>query len=90
MVSSQSKEYFIFETGEESLGSYLRQLQEKGSYLCEREAVRFIKDILTGLEYLHSRQIVHGHLTPDKIMLVAGTCKIFDLSYAGNSEELSE
>lgn len=81
------KRYFIFEAGEETLGSYIRNMQSKGEKLSEREALRILKDILAGLQNLHEEcRIVHGALSPDKIMLVAGTSKIFDLSYAEESE----
>ncbi|XP_075945262.1 death-associated protein kinase 3 isoform X2 [Anarhichas minor] len=38
--------------------------------LCEEEATRFIKQILDGVEYLHSKRIVHFDLKPENIMLL--------------------
>ncbi|XP_068579218.1 death-associated protein kinase 2 isoform X1 [Cebidichthys violaceus] len=38
--------------------------------LSEEEATRFIKQILDGVEYLHSKRIVHFDLKPENIMLL--------------------
>ncbi|KAL1720433.1 kinase-like domain-containing protein [Schizophyllum commune] len=42
----------------------------------------FGKQILAGLDYLHSHGVVHGNLTPRKILLTpTGQCKISSLEY---------
>ncbi|XP_077372961.1 death-associated protein kinase 2 isoform X3 [Festucalex cinctus] len=38
--------------------------------LCEEEATQFIKQILDGVQYLHSKRIVHFDLKPENIMLL--------------------
>uniref|UniRef100_A0A673IVN6 non-specific serine/threonine protein kinase n=1 Tax=Sinocyclocheilus rhinocerous TaxID=307959 RepID=A0A673IVN6_9TELE len=38
--------------------------------LCEEEATEFIKQILNGVQYLHSKKIVHFDLKPENIMLL--------------------
>ncbi|XP_009556484.2 death-associated protein kinase 2 isoform X7 [Cuculus canorus] len=38
--------------------------------LCEEEATRFIKQILDGVNYLHSKKIAHFDLKPENIMLL--------------------
>ncbi|KAI1889548.1 hypothetical protein AGOR_G00164000 [Albula goreensis] len=38
--------------------------------LCEEEATQFIKQILDGVHYLHSRRIAHFDLKPENIMLL--------------------
>nr|XP_684726.6 death-associated protein kinase 2 [Danio rerio] len=38
--------------------------------LCEEEATEFIKQILNGVQYLHSKKIAHFDLKPENIMLL--------------------
>ncbi|KAK2842298.1 hypothetical protein Q5P01_012498 [Channa striata] len=38
--------------------------------LCEEEATQFIKQVLDGVQYLHSRRIAHFDLKPENIMLL--------------------
>ncbi|XP_037109934.1 death-associated protein kinase 2 isoform X2 [Syngnathus acus] len=38
--------------------------------LCEEEATQFIKQILDGVQYLHSKRIAHFDLKPENIMLL--------------------
>ena len=43
----------------------------------------------SGLEYLHSKCIVHGNLKPQNILVSTGQCLTFKLSaYVGQSREL--
>uniref|UniRef100_A0AAQ6IIG7 non-specific serine/threonine protein kinase n=1 Tax=Anabas testudineus TaxID=64144 RepID=A0AAQ6IIG7_ANATE len=38
--------------------------------LCEEEATQFIKQVLDGVQYLHSKRIAHFDLKPENIMLL--------------------
>ncbi len=54
------------------------------------EAVSFCIGILTGLEYLHGRQILHRDLKPANVMIQAGIAKLTDFGLAkATDDELS-
>lgn len=47
----------------------------------EHVARRYLRDIVSGLMYLHSHNIVHGDIKPDNLLITAtGTVKIADFS----------
>ncbi|XP_076917965.1 serine/threonine-protein kinase GRIK2-like [Bidens hawaiensis] len=49
--------------------------------LGENVARRYLRDIVSGLIYLHSHNIVHGDIKPDNLLITAtGTVKIADFS----------
>ncbi|KAI4294262.1 kinase-like protein [Schizophyllum commune Loenen D] len=55
---------------------------DKHGILPEATTKSFGKQILAGLDYLHSHGVVHGDLTPRKILLTpTGQCKILSLEY---------
>lgn len=62
-----------------------RFLKEEPDYLLdERNLRRFLVELLRGLEYLHSRQILHLDLKPQNVMLtrLGNSVKIIDLGFA--------
>ncbi|XP_062439755.1 death-associated protein kinase 2 isoform X4 [Rhea pennata] len=69
----QQKVEDVYEIGEElgrvSGGELFDFLAQKES-LSEEEATRFIKQILDGVNYLHSNKIAHFDLKPENIMLL--------------------
>ncbi|KAL8204718.1 hypothetical protein R6Q57_010341 [Mikania cordata] len=49
--------------------------------LGEKVARRYLRDIVSGLIYLHAHNIVHGDIKPDNLLITAtGTVKIADFS----------
>ncbi|KAL3150518.1 hypothetical protein ABBQ32_000336 [Trebouxia sp. C0010 RCD-2024] len=51
--------------------------------LAEGVALKFFRDVLQGLDYLHSKNIVHGDLKPDNMLLASdGRVKISDFGSA--------
>jgi serine/threonine protein kinase len=50
----------------------------------EKEAVRLLKDIIDGFNYLSSLGITHRDLKPANILLKNGRCKIGDFGFAKN------
>ncbi len=62
-------------------GGAISNLLGKG-YLPLQESVRIIADCLFALEFAHSKQIIHGDIKPDNILLSRGKVKIADFGLA--------
>jgi pSer/pThr/pTyr-binding forkhead associated (FHA) protein len=60
---------FFFTTEYCEGGSLDRLLVQRGGKLPPEEAVRYAIDVLDGLEYAHSRGVVHRDLSPSNILL---------------------
>ncbi|XP_075519905.1 serine/threonine-protein kinase GRIK1-like [Primulina tabacum] len=59
----------------------------------EDTARKYLRDIISGLMYLHSHNIVHGDIKPDNLLITgSGTIKIGDFSvsqvFEGDNDEL--
>ncbi|CUG89578.1 protein kinase, putative [Bodo saltans] len=66
-------------------GTLTRMVQMFGS-LPETVVRRFSKDILEGLKFLHSKNIVHRDINPNNVLLTLdGTCKISDFGAAASN-----
>ena len=51
----------------------------------ESEIVDMLQNIISGLQYLHDKQIVHLDMKPDNILIKDGVYKISDLGMARNA-----
>jgi serine/threonine protein kinase len=86
----------------ETLGDYLAVRNEELSSLKRRdmksyqkawkeylkEALSYAKQILEGIEYIHSQNIVHRDLKPHNLFLVDKTCKIGDFGLIKKNSNL--
>ncbi|KAM6426517.1 death-associated protein kinase 2 isoform 3-T3 [Liasis olivaceus] len=83
--------WFSFPRSRVSGGELFDFLAQKES-LSEEEATRFIKQILDGVNYLHTRKIAHFDLKPENIMLLDKNLpiphiKLIDFGLAHEIEE---
>eukprot|EP01065_Artemidia_motanka_P033173 TRINITY_DN4013_c0_g1_i2.p1 TRINITY_DN4013_c0_g1~~TRINITY_DN4013_c0_g1_i2.p1 ORF type:complete len:1227 (+),score=337.45 TRINITY_DN4013_c0_g1_i2:103-3681(+) len=68
-----------------SVGGVLQQYSGKLPLSCIK---RFVRDIVSGLKFIHSNQIVHRDLKPANVLLtIEGQCKLADF---GASAELKQ
>jgi serine/threonine-protein kinase len=51
----------------------LRERRQQGYTFSEVEVVRWLKDLLPVLDYIHQNQIIHRDISPDNIMLQQGS-----------------
>eukprot|EP01065_Artemidia_motanka_P019876 TRINITY_DN2376_c0_g1_i2.p1 TRINITY_DN2376_c0_g1~~TRINITY_DN2376_c0_g1_i2.p1 ORF type:complete len:1255 (+),score=405.02 TRINITY_DN2376_c0_g1_i2:173-3766(+) len=68
-------------------GNLARMLEEFGRKLPELSVQRYVRDIVTGLDFLHDARVVHQDLKPANVLVtIEGQCKLADF---GASAELS-
>eukprot|EP01025_Chloroclados_australasicus_P049435 TRINITY_DN5630_c1_g1_i3.p1 TRINITY_DN5630_c1_g1~~TRINITY_DN5630_c1_g1_i3.p1 ORF type:complete len:491 (+),score=54.16 TRINITY_DN5630_c1_g1_i3:77-1549(+) len=64
-------------------GPVLRNSSQGYTRLAETLALRYFRDVLKGLEYLHYNKVVHGDLKPENLLLSSeGRLKISDFGSA--------
>eukprot|EP01063_Lacrimia_lanifica_P009536 TRINITY_DN16508_c1_g1_i1.p1 TRINITY_DN16508_c1_g1~~TRINITY_DN16508_c1_g1_i1.p1 ORF type:complete len:1279 (+),score=383.52 TRINITY_DN16508_c1_g1_i1:121-3957(+) len=64
-------------------GGSLGGLLDQFSIVPLSSTVRYLKDILRGLQFLHSQDIVHGDIKPHNVLLlIDGQCKLSDYGSA--------
>lgn len=62
----------------------LRTHIKKNRKLAEKDALLFLKDIVSGFAYLTKQGVIHRDLKPANILLSKGRCKISDFGFAKN------
>ncbi|XP_022899663.1 cyclin-dependent kinase 6 isoform X2 [Onthophagus taurus] len=73
--------YIVFEHMEEDLASYLEKFKETG--LDKNRKREISRDILNGVDFLHSQRIVHRDLKPQNLLVTkTGTIKLADFGLA--------
>lgn len=66
-------------------GSLEKYLQD--NFLSTIEATKYLRDILFGLEYLHSQNVLHRDIKPANIMLAGELAKLSDFGLATSAGE---
>ena len=83
------------ETGQFKVNENIQLKRKKGengeSYYKTKEILKFIKDIIAGLCYLHSNGIIHRDIKPNNILLDKNNeCKITDFNVSSILEDLND
>lgn len=74
----------IFMVGEYLSGGSLEDLLRAGQVLSVEETARLGRDVASALSYIHERGIVHGELSPNKILFdESGHLRVSDVALAG-------
>ena len=64
---------------------------EDENYYSDREILKFFKDIISGLYYLHSNGIIHRDIKPNNLLLDKdNTCKITDFNVSSILSNINE
>lgn len=81
--SVPSQEGHLIEGSDWSEQGTLRDMMSKSAPLTEKTALTIVTGILSGLDAIHKKGVVHRNLRPENILMVEGIPKLmnFDLSY---------
>lgn len=60
---------YLYLTLEYAPGGSLRNMLDKRYRLSENEAAALVKNIVSGLKYIHQRQIIHRDLKPENLLI---------------------
>ena len=83
VYQSANNIYIVTEYCDEGdLKDYLRKREK----ISEPEALKILKDLMSGFKYLYEKEIIHRDLKPANILMHKGRCKISDFGFARNLE----
>ena len=64
----------------------LLKLLQKRRRISEKEAKKYLKDIMKGAMYLHTNGMIHRDLKPANILIKENVCKLSDFGFAKSLE----
>ena len=80
------------ETGKFDLNKYIKEANRtKKDYYSDEEILKFCKDIISGIYYLHSNGIIHHDIKPNNILFDKNNnCKITDFNISSILKDKNE
>lgn len=79
VIREENKLYFVFEYMEQNLYD---KISKRTSFFTEAQALHIVKQILSGLSYMHRQGFFHRDIKPENILISNFQVKIADLGLA--------
>jgi serine/threonine protein kinase len=81
--------HIVMELAECTLRNRLEKCQENGQVgVPTNELLGYIREAAEGLDFLHSRHVIHRDVKPDNILILNGHAKVADFGLAWHQEKL--
>jgi serine/threonine protein kinase len=81
--------HIVMELADSTLRNRMEQCQREGlPGIPEGELLGYIREAAEGLDFLHSRHVVHRDVKPDNILILNGHAKVADFGLAWQQDKL--
>ncbi len=72
VIQTKKYLYLVVERGHRDLYDYLEEMQGKGTHVDETTMKSLMKQLVSGLDYLHDMNVCHRDIKPENLLIIEG------------------